>query len=129
MSPLGIPKPWVGLISFYLANPESEVFGKIALDRPEKSNHTWLNSPPQCNHRPGLAGRSPWLSIFLCLLVADLRNTDVPEVGGKNASLGELYSELAHEGIRVPNGFAVTADAYREALTASRSLADELRVL
>ena len=30
---------------------------------------------------------------------ADLRNTDVPEVGGKNASLGELYSALAHEGI------------------------------
>lgn len=35
-------------------------------------------------------------------------------VGGKNASLGEMYRELAHHGIRVPNGFAVTAAAYRE---------------
>ena len=38
---------------------------------------------------------------------------DVPSVGGKNASLGEMYRELASQGIRVPNGFAVTAAAYR----------------
>jgi pyruvate,water dikinase len=38
---------------------------------------------------------------------------DIPIVGGKNASLGELFRELAPEGIRVPAGFAVTADAYR----------------
>jgi pyruvate,water dikinase len=38
---------------------------------------------------------------------------DVPLVGGKNASLGELYRELAAKGVRVPDGFAVTADAYR----------------
>jgi pyruvate, water dikinase len=50
---------------------------------------------------------------------ADLHNSDVTAVGGKNASLGELYSELAKAGIRVPNGFAVTAQAYREALTAA----------
>jgi len=37
---------------------------------------------------------------------------DVPEVGGKNASLGEMISTLSHEGITVPQGFAVTADAY-----------------
>ena len=41
---------------------------------------------------------------------------DVPSVGGKNASLGELYSALAGQGIRVPNGFALTAEAYRTAL-------------
>jgi pyruvate,water dikinase len=41
---------------------------------------------------------------------------DVPLVGGKNASLGEMYRELTPEGIRVPNGFAVTADAYRHFL-------------
>jgi len=41
---------------------------------------------------------------------------DVAKVGGKNASLGELYSALAPEGIRVPNGFALTAEAYRQAL-------------
>lgn len=38
---------------------------------------------------------------------------DVPEVGGKNASLGEMYQNLTSEGVRVPNGFAVTASAYR----------------
>jgi pyruvate,water dikinase len=38
---------------------------------------------------------------------------DVPRVGGKNASLGELIAELTSEGVRVPDGFATTADAYR----------------
>ena len=37
---------------------------------------------------------------------------DVPLVGGKNASLGEMYRELSGEGVRVPNGFAITAEAY-----------------
>ncbi|WP_456431193.1 phosphoenolpyruvate synthase [Nitratifractor sp.] len=41
---------------------------------------------------------------------------DVPEVGGKNASLGEMYRNLTQEGVRVPNGFAVTAEAYRHFL-------------
>ncbi|HEY7578846.1 MAG TPA: phosphoenolpyruvate synthase [Acetobacteraceae bacterium] len=50
---------------------------------------------------------------------ASLRLEDVPLVGGKTASLGELYGELAAAGIRVPNGFALTADAYRDALTAA----------
>ncbi|WP_150048322.1 MULTISPECIES: phosphoenolpyruvate synthase [Methylomonas] len=38
---------------------------------------------------------------------------DIPLVGGKNASLGEMYRELAGQGVIVPNGFAVTAEAYR----------------
>lgn len=38
---------------------------------------------------------------------------DVPLVGGKNASLGEMYRELASKGVKVPNGFAITAHAYR----------------
>ena len=38
---------------------------------------------------------------------------DVPLVGGKNASLGEMYRELAQQGINIPNGFAVTAEGYR----------------
>jgi pyruvate,water dikinase len=46
-----------------------------------------------------------------------IRLEDVPLVGGKNASLGELYSELGAAGVRVPNGFALTAAAYRDALT------------
>ena len=37
----------------------------------------------------------------------------MPSVGGKNASLGEMYRELMPQGMRVPNGFAITADAYR----------------
>ncbi|MBA4149518.1 MAG: phosphoenolpyruvate synthase [Verrucomicrobia bacterium] len=41
---------------------------------------------------------------------------DIPVVGGKNASLGEMYRELASQGVRVPNGFAITADAYRHFL-------------
>ncbi len=41
---------------------------------------------------------------------------DVPSVGGKNASLGEMYQKLSDQGVRVPNGFAITADAYRYAL-------------
>jgi pyruvate,water dikinase len=44
----------------------------------------------------------------------DLGLTDVPLVGGKNASLGELYRELASAGVQVPNGFAITAEAYRD---------------
>ncbi len=39
---------------------------------------------------------------------------DVPLVGGKNASLGELYRELVPKGVKVPNGFAVTAQAYTD---------------
>ena len=46
----------------------------------------------------------------------DLRMKDLPQVGGKNASLGEMIGELAGAGIRVPGGFATTADAYREFL-------------
>jgi pyruvate,water dikinase len=42
-----------------------------------------------------------------------LRMTDVASVGGKNASLGEMISQLAHLGVRVPGGFATTADAFR----------------
>ena len=50
---------------------------------------------------------------------SDLRSEDVALVGGKNASLGELYSALAAEGVRVPNGFALTAQGYRDALDAA----------
>ena len=45
-----------------------------------------------------------------------LRMTDVESVGGKNASLGEMISQLAGAGVRVPGGFATTADAFRDFL-------------
>ena len=44
---------------------------------------------------------------------SQLRMTDVDRVGGKNASLGELLSQLTSAGIRVPDGFATTAEAFR----------------
>ena len=46
----------------------------------------------------------------------DLRMTDVESVGGKNASLGEMISQLASAGVRVPGGFATTALAFRDFL-------------
>ena len=46
---------------------------------------------------------------------------DVPLVGGKNASLGEMYRKLAGAGVRVPNGFAITAQAYRHVLDRARA--------
>ena len=48
-----------------------------------------------------------------------LRLKDVDRVGGKNASLGEMIGQLAAKGIRVPGGFATTAFAYREFLSAN----------
>jgi pyruvate,water dikinase len=49
----------------------------------------------------------------------DIRLADVPLVGGKTASLGELYGELGAAGVRVPDGFAITAEAYRALLDAN----------
>jgi pyruvate, water dikinase len=48
-----------------------------------------------------------------------LRMTDVEQVGGKNSSLGEMISQLADSGVRVPGGFATTAQAYRDFLAQS----------
>jgi pyruvate,water dikinase len=42
----------------------------------------------------------------------EIKIGDIPIVGGKNASLGEMYGELAGQGVKIPNGFAVTAEAY-----------------
>ncbi len=44
----------------------------------------------------------------------ELRITDIGKVGGKNASLGEMINQLSHAGVRVPSGFATTANAYRD---------------
>ena len=58
-----------------------------------------------------MSATSPFVRWFATLGIAD-----VPEVGGKNASLGEMYSRLGAAGVLVPNGFALTAGAYRQAL-------------
>ena len=49
---------------------------------------------------------------------SQLRMTDVESVGGKNASLGEMLSQLTAAGLRVPDGFATTAEAFRTFLDA-----------
>ncbi|MHC1719811.1 MAG: phosphoenolpyruvate synthase [Clostridiaceae bacterium] len=51
---------------------------------------------------------------------------DVPIVGGKNASLGEMYRELTSKDVKIPNGFAVTADAYWSTLK-SAGIYDEIK--
>src|SRR5680860_36752 len=43
----------------------------------------------------------------------EVTNTDVDLVGGKNASLGEMYQKLTKKNVSIPNGFALTANAYR----------------
>ena len=58
----------------------------------------------------------------------NLSNTDVPSVGGKNASLGEMVRQLAGRGVRVPAGFATTAQAYRDYVEAN-GIAARLRAL
>ena len=63
---------------------------------------------------------------------ADIEIGDVASVGGKNASLGEMYRALSSRGVRVPNGFALTAAAYRHFLAEAgleRWLNDELAAL
>src|SRR5688500_1975522 len=55
----------------------------------------------------------------------DLRLKDLQQVGGKNASLGEMIGALAAAGVRVPGGFATTAQSVREFLSAD-GLADRI---
>jgi pyruvate,water dikinase len=59
---------------------------------------------------------------------AELGLADVPSVGGKNASLGELYRQLTSVGVHVPDGFAVTSDGYRYFMRVS-GVADEVDTL
>lgn len=54
---------------------------------------------------------------------------DVPLVGGKNASLGEMYRELTSKGVKIPNGFAITAYAYQYLLTKAKIQDDIRRIL
>ncbi|HYE60056.1 MAG TPA: phosphoenolpyruvate synthase, partial [Candidatus Kapabacteria bacterium] len=56
----------------------------------------------------------------------DISIKDIPLVGGKNASLGEMYTHLTEKGVRVPNGFAVTVEAYHT-LLAQQGLKKEIK--
>lgn len=64
-----------------------------------------------------------WIKFF-----NELRNTDVPLVGGKNASIGEMFQTLTTKGVKVPNGFAITAQAYWDLLD-SADLRGKIREL
>lgn len=55
--------------------------------------------------------KSPYIRFF-----SQLGIEDIPLVGGKNASLGEMYQSLVPQGVPVPNGFAITSQAYRSIL-------------
>jgi pyruvate, water dikinase len=59
---------------------------------------------------------NPKIAAELVVPFEDLRMTDVEVVGGKNASLGEMISQLSATGVRVPGGFATTAHAFRQFL-------------
>ena len=54
---------------------------------------------------------------------------DIPLVGGKNASLGEMFRELAPKGVKVPDGFAITSDAYRHFLRSANLDEEITRIL
>nr|WP_243415196.1 phosphoenolpyruvate synthase [Altererythrobacter segetis] len=76
--------------------------------------------PPQAR-APAVAVEPRWIVPF-----REVGIDDVGTVGGKNASLGEMLTALGGEGVRVPDGFAVTADAYRATIEAA-GLTDMLR--
>ncbi len=78
-----------------------------------------MNEP----NKPGHGGEIMPENTPLVRWFAELRATAVGEVGGKNASLGEMYSRLGAVGVRVPNGFALTARAYRDALAGAGAVA------
>ncbi len=74
--------------------------------------------------------RAPKTEVTYVVSLDQLRMTDVDAVGGKNASLGEMISQLAESGVRVPGGFATTAQAFRDFLAhsadAGPTLADRI---
>ncbi len=69
---------------------------------------TTLEAPQAATAEPQTETKPGFIKWF-----ADTGIEDVPLVGGKNASLGEMYRALAAQGVKVPNGFSVTAEAYR----------------
>ena len=62
----------------------------------------------------------------LTLWFNEIRIEDVPSVGGKNASLGEMYQDLTSKGVKIPNGFATTSEAYWHFLN-SAGILDKLK--
>ena len=69
---------------------------------------------PQATHYKGVAEMTTDILWF-----AEIELKDLDQVGGKNASLGEMVQKLTSAGVQVPDGFATTADAYRKFLAES----------
>ena len=65
-------------------------------------------SNPVADHTETSTGSGSYIRWFVDITIAD-----IPLVGGKNASLGEMVRELAGKGVKVPNGFAITAEGFR----------------
>ena len=63
-----------------------------------------------------MSRRAATLNPRLLAWLDELRMSDVPDYGGKNASLGELLGHLTDQGVRVPGGVATSAQAFREFL-------------
>jgi pyruvate, water dikinase len=84
----------------------------------------WLQKELGGSPRRRSVGRTRYVRWF-----NKIRLADVGLVGGKTASLGELYGVLGHKGVKVPNGFAITANAYRDALTSAGAWAELHRLL
>ena len=83
-----------------------------------------LEAPKRPTAKAGATRAARYIKWF-----KDVSIEDIPSVGGKNASLGEMYRELTPQGVKVPNGFAITAEAYRYFLTAAgldRKIRDSL---
>lgn len=70
-------------------------------------------SPVSQNLQPSVDTRISPAPHPLIKWFADITIADIPLVGGKNASLGEMVRELTGKGVKVPDGFAITAEAYR----------------
>ena len=67
-----------------------------------------------------MSRRATHLNSRLLSWLDDLRMTDVPDYGGKNASLGELLGNLAEKGVQVPGGVATSAQAFRDVLSLNK---------
>ena len=56
--------------------------------------------------------RENWKMTKYIMFFNEINMKNLPQVGGKNASLGEMYQKLTPKGIKIPNGFATTSQAY-----------------
>ncbi|MBI5799372.1 MAG: phosphoenolpyruvate synthase [Verrucomicrobia bacterium] len=81
-------------------------------------------APRASRPAPTPPSSSPFIKWFRELSIGD-----IPLVGGKNASLGEMFRELAPKGVKVPDGFAITSDAYRHFLHSANLDEEITRIL